>query len=369
MSTPEDKSIKKQDKLRASKPPSSAKLSAIDLGIGYVGGISALTKFAASPHNARILKQNISGMNFFTGFPESAAKVNKLNAEIYNLREQVLQQSTEIESHVQARKSIEKEVEAIKETHKILQQKEALAYLLESVNEDAHEKLLSDEKFRSRFSAGSELAAFVVSIDIRRSTELMLKAREPRLFAAFMTSLCEDLIYICKQHHGVIEKFTGDGVLAFFPEFYLGVDAGYYALSACYAAQEAFQRCYRENRTSFTSVLKDVGLGIGIDFGSVHLLNMAGKLSIVGQPVVYACRMGGAPAGSIYLNQPAYEEAVKNLGKDFYFQETEFPIKHEGTLICYRAVQAGEHRTPRIVPWKQLPLVSARDEKVPPEEA
>jgi hypothetical protein len=38
--------------------------------------------------------------------------------------------------------------------------------------------------------------------------------------------------------------------------------------------------------------LKDTGLGIGIDFGATRLVQMAGGLSVVGAPVVYACRLG-----------------------------------------------------------------------------
>jgi len=57
----------------------------------------------------------------------------------------------------------------------------------------------------------------------------MLKARSPALFAGFMTQLCAALEVTIKEEYGVFDKFTGDGVLAFFPEFFSGKDAGYHA--------------------------------------------------------------------------------------------------------------------------------------------
>ncbi len=69
-----------------------------------------------------------------------------------------------------------------------------------------------------------------MSIDIRRSTDLMLKAREPRLFADFVTGLCSKLKNLIVNNYGVFDKFTGDGVLAFFPDFYSGPDAGLLAV-------------------------------------------------------------------------------------------------------------------------------------------
>jgi class 3 adenylate cyclase len=61
---------------------------------------------------------------------------------------------------------------------------------------------------------------------------------------------------------GVFDKFTGDGILAFFPEFYSGPDAGYLAIQAADACHKVFADHYTNSRKCFISVLKDTGLGI-----------------------------------------------------------------------------------------------------------
>jgi class 3 adenylate cyclase len=136
-----------------------------------------------------------------------------------------------------------------------------------------------------------------MSIDIRRSTELMLKARSPEEFASFITTLSTELMKIVMESYGVFDKFTGDGVLAFFPEFYSGPEAASYAIATADKCHAAFARHYRTFRKSFTSVLTEIGLGIGIDYGSVHLVQLGRGLTVVGTAVVYACRLSGAPAG------------------------------------------------------------------------
>jgi adenylate cyclase len=174
-----------------------------------------------------------------------------------------------------------------------------------------------------------------MSVDIRRSTELMLKARAPEMFAAFITTLCRDLGNIVKSNFGVFDKFTGDGVLAFFPDFYSGGDAGYWVIKAAHQCHESFSTRYKEFRSSFTTVLTSVGLGIGIDYGPAHLVQMAGGLTVVGAPVVYACRMAGAPAGSTFLNQLAYERISERYSPYCFLRETELDLKHEGPTLAY----------------------------------
>lgn len=52
----------------------------------------------------------------------------------------------------------------------------------------------------------------------RLSTELMLKAREPRLYAEFIITLAKRLRQSVLDNYGVFGKFTDDGILAFLHE-------------------------------------------------------------------------------------------------------------------------------------------------------
>jgi hypothetical protein len=149
-----------------------------------------------------------------------------------------------------------------------------LQFLSRHISDTAKSALLESEEFRNKFLENvtqSKLCKmFVFSIDIRRSTELMLKARSPEKFASFITKLCNRIINIIFDNYGIVDKFTGDGILAFFPDFYSGEDAGYYVLDVAVRCHQAFNEIYKDFRSSFISVLKDIGLGIGIDYGEVH---------------------------------------------------------------------------------------------------
>jgi class 3 adenylate cyclase len=85
----------------------------------------------------------------------------------------------------------------------------------------------------------------------------------------------------------------------------------------------------------------DVGLGIGIDFGPVRLVQVAGGLTVVGAPVVYACRLSAAPAGLTLLNQPAYDMVSENFGGLCFTTETTLDIKHEGRMLAYEVRTSG----------------------------
>jgi class 3 adenylate cyclase len=289
------------------------------------------------------------------GDASTREKQRELENQVADLRSQVAAKAEALEIEKHSSQEKERLVEELKNTLTELKQKERLNFLLSRVNPTAQRALIDSVDFQAKFLAETECDAFVVSVDIRRSTDLMLRARRAELFAAFITNLCNELIDSVLDCYGVIDKFTGDGILSFFPTFFTGPDAGYYVLLAADRCHKAFQAIYHKYRTAFSSVLKDTGLGIGIDFGTTRLVQMAGGLSVVGPAVVYACRMGGAPAGQTLLNQPAYERISERFSANCFFRETELEIKHEGTTLAYGVTLSKQAYQPTPPDWCSQP--------------
>lgn len=273
-----------------------------------------------------------------TTFPYAHGnRVSELEKDQFKLREEINRLMSEINQKQQTEKEKSAALAALQKKITEYEQKEQFRNVIDCVRPEARELLFSKEEFKKHFSDGQEWDAFVLSVDIRRSTELMLKARSPQDFASFISELCTLLRAVVLDNYGVFDKFTGDGILASFPIFYSGKDAIYHSLRAAKQCHEVFADVYLRNRNRFNSVLKNVGLGIGIDYGRVGLLKIGGGLTVVGTPVVYACRLGGAPAGKTVLNQPAFEQAKNILQACFRYDEVTIEVKNEGAFIAYEA--------------------------------
>lgn len=310
--------------------------------------------------NARLLESitHLTG----TGIAESSVHLRsdqsaQLRDEISNLRRSAAEHAKSLEAAKSGSERQKREIEQLKKTVEQLKEKERLGFLLDRVHQDSHKPLRHSNEFRAKFLEG-QCAAFVLSIDIRRSTELMLKARTPEQFATFITNLCLELTAIVVDSLGVFDKFTGDGILAFFPDFFSGSDAAYRVLMAADKCHAAFNRRYRDSRTSFKSVLTDVGLGIGIDYGSVRLVRVAGGLTVVGEPVVYACRLSSAPSGVTLANQPAFEQISAKVGGRCFAEERSHEIKHEGRMLAYQVRLNSEGYSPAPPDWPSVPATS-----------
>ena len=255
---------------------------------------------------------------------------------------------------------------ALRDEYRALQDSLELRALLDQLHPQAQEWLRHDTAARQQFLT-TDCQAFVMSVDIRRSTALMLSAVDARQYAAFIAGLCGHLVRIVKGHFGVFDKFTGDGILAFFPHFYSGGDAGYHVLQAASECHEAFKAHYSDNRSSFTVVPQDAGLGIGVDYGKVTLLREFGTLTAVGGAVVWACRLGGAPSGATYVNEQAYVVLSERYGQQCSFVEEPFEVKHEGKLLVYRAQMRRSEYAPADPEW--VARLVKEDAVVSPSEA
>ena len=345
----------------ASKPNLQEEMAALSSLIGdrasegvRSSGWSSLVDLYAEPISSRVrrsLDQIKWGEHTSVFDHDAAQKARELEEKIAMLKKEIDQTSDALNSERKQGAEKAATINSLKHSYEQLREQESLSFLLSRVNAAAQAKLLKSDEFRKLFLDGNVCDAFVMSVDIRRSTELMLKAKTPQEFAKFITTLCRELQLIILNNFGVFDKFTGDGVLAFFPEFFSGKDAGFYAIVAAQQCHQAFEKRYREFRSSFTSVLTEVGLGIGVDYGQTHLVRMAGGLTVVGAPVVYACRMSGAPPGSTLLNQQGYERISHAFSSVCFFEETELEVKHEGKTLAYRTKLNAKDYTPTPPSW------------------
>lgn len=281
-------------------------------------------------------------------------QLNQLQSEIMRLHTLANEKFTRLENEKKEFEDDKRKISELQKTIDELQSKRRSYFFLSRISESAQKAVLQQPKLLDTFVDTRECNAFVLSVDVRQSTALMLKARTPGAFASFINGLCSDLEDIITQNHGVYDKFTGDGILAFFPDFFSGTDAGYFACISAIECHKAFKERYQKSRTSFTSVLNNVGLGIGVDYGIVHLLQRTDSLTVVGTPVVYACRLGGAPAGKTYLNQPAYEQVQQQSSKTFFITEESLEIKHEGPMLAYSIELSGETHNPKPAAWQTI---------------
>ena len=270
--------------------------------------------------------------NIFLGGSSSYSKQLDLENEINKLKNDLLKATKGLSAETSDKLSKIQELDALKEK---IRAKEKINHILPRVNEVAKRLLLENDSFVKMFDDSKSCEAVVISIDIRRSTELMLKARKPEYFSKFITQLSKKLSDVIVSNFGVFDKFTGDGVLAFFPIEYSGDEAILRALVAAEQCHKVFKDHYNESRECFNIFIKDVGLGIGVDFGSVTLVNSGNELTVVGIPVVYACRMSGAKAGETLLNQGAKEEVCRKHEELVKITEAEIFIKNEGNALAY----------------------------------
>ena len=255
-------------------------------------------------------------------------KVTELETQYYELRKKYDAEKAD-------KKTLKKQLEK-KEKELIFQTK--ITSLMGRVSSEAGKKIEKDPDFLGRFNSVEPQEISVISIDIRRSTDMMLKAKTANDFANFIGELSEGLKNIIIDNFGVFDKFTGDGILAFFPTFYSGKHAVYHAIIAAEECHEYFVKYYIRNRSKFNAVRLDTGLGIGIDHGLAHISSINGDHTVIGQPVVYACRLSSAPPNTTLLNQGAYDAAIEGFSdyKNVTFVEHGLDLKHEGRVLAYQ---------------------------------
>jgi class 3 adenylate cyclase len=349
-----------QEEPKTEKPSDSSPPPADETPAKYA--VRVFAEMLAEPAGTDWFRRRLLGDLSFPGwsnpllgktlsFNPTHEKLNKellqLRAETRDLAQKLDDTQRESDKYGAAKKELEEKVNT-------LEQKTILSCILSNIRHDAQEKIFQSDRSKDLFEKTTLCESYVLAMDIRRSTELMLKARGPELFAQFIRGLCCRLSDIIIGNYGVFDRFTGDGILAYFPDFYSGPDAGLLALDCAWRAHEFFAGHYRAHRHCFTSVLNEIGLGIGIDFGKTYMVKIQDSLTLVGTPVVYACRLSGANPGETLLNQPAYEIVFEKYRGFFNFSETLLRVKNEGDTVAYRIASNKAPYSPQKPDWDAL---------------
>jgi len=168
----------------------------------------------------------------------------------------------------------------------------------------------ASEAFLSSLARGGHDFA-ILSIDIVGSTVLS-STLEPTLFARIMTVAATELSAIVPLYHGHVLKYTGDGLIAYFPapSFVLKNDLSFHAALTMRALMYSGL-----NRVLAERGLPTLGARIGIDSGSAAVVTIGSPTTkqhsdIIGSVVSLACKIQArAPNGGIALGN----ETLRNL--------------------------------------------------------
>jgi class 3 adenylate cyclase/plastocyanin len=162
----------------------------------------------------------------------------------------------------------------------------------------------------------------IVFWDISNFSDLSEKLKDhPELIAVFLNEYFAIAIPIIHEHNGVVDKFIGDGILAYFGFTEAGVDGSNGAYSAVLAAIKLISS-FKAFKANWTDTIKmitnsDIGIDIkcGINTGSV-LVGLLGsgvrdQFTVIGTNVNLASRLEGKAEGGQIVLSPYTMEKVK----------------------------------------------------------
>lgn len=182
------------------------------------------------------------------------------------------------------------------------------------------------ERIVSSIVAGRPGEMIVMAVDIRKSTILMKEAINFTEFARILSDLLRSCRSSVEQNGGWFDKFTGDGFLAYWS--YTGSTLDDVVRAVLRSAQEILETfnlmTLGDFRAHSRNLPAGVGLSIGLDAGTTHLVEIAEDITIVGPAVVGAVRMVSAASGpnDVVANVYLGEYLARNQTRGFVGQIT-----------------------------------------------
>jgi len=172
-------------------------------------------------------------------------------------------------------------------------EKELLATTLEKyMHKEIRDRLLADPSRHARLGGESQDVA-VLFADIRGFTRFT-ETNDPEYVVSVLNRTLTELAVPLRIFDGILDKYIGDGFLAFFESKPDAADAAQRAIDAARMMQTAFRNLWHD---APSSDLRELGLGIGISTGRVVVGNVGSEKSmdytVVGDAVNIAARLEG----------------------------------------------------------------------------
>jgi adenylate cyclase len=138
--------------------------------------------------------------------------------------------------------------------------------------------------------AGEKRELTIFFSDVRNFTTLTEKS-DPMVLIAMLNEYLEAMTSTIFKHDGIVDKFIGDGILAYWGAF----TPGNHARQAAEASLEMFGRLKELNARWAEMGRPEIDIGVGLNTGEVILGNVgAGKkieFTVIGDPVNLASRL------------------------------------------------------------------------------
>jgi adenylate cyclase len=194
----------------------------------------------------------------------------------------------------------------IKQLHDELQTKNALLerVLMRYISEEVALEILSDPDQNLQLG-GQSCEVSVLFADIRGFTKFS-EQREPSQVTQVLNQIFNCLSPVIFEHHGTLDKYMGDAVMAFYGAPVPSSDNVVQAVRTAWAMQERFSQLRLEN-----AAMSELGLGIGIHTGEAVVGNVGSDqlmdYTVIGNTPNIARRFQErALPGQILISERAY---------------------------------------------------------------
>lgn len=220
------------------------------------------------------------------------------------------------------------------------------------------ELLLGSEysKWKGYQSDEDKSNVVVMSIDIRKSTFYLENSKQTSYFVKLLEEINNVVIDSVKKHCGIINKFTGDGFIVFFPKFFTGDK--YLLLSLLCATEiiQEVQKIFNSNEEYYYKYPNTTGIGIGLDVGNADLLKVNNEVTYIGRCVVNACRICGYSTNEMLVN--SFMKAEINKSGEIELNECEsrgIPYKDNPEIKVYSITINNTFDSSYLPQWSLTP--------------